>query len=47
MVFLLILVYFVSWLVIGAQMLATWYQQRSRPGAGRYPTEPNPPAASK
>ena len=31
-VFLLILVYFVSWLVIGAQMLATWYQQRSRPG---------------
>ena len=47
MVFLLILVYFVSWLVIGAQMLATWYQQRSRPGAGRHLTEPNPPLASK
>jgi hypothetical protein len=46
-VFLLILVYFVSWLVIGAQMLATWYQQRSRPGAGRHLAEPSPPAASK
>jgi hypothetical protein len=46
-VFLLILVYIVSWLVIGAQMLATWYQQRSRPGAGRDLAEPSPPAASK
>jgi hypothetical protein len=42
--FLLILVYFVSWLVIGAQLLATWYQQRSRPAAGQHLTEPSPPA---
>jgi hypothetical protein len=46
-VFLLILVYFVSWLVIGAQLLATWYQQRSRPGTGRHLTEPSPAAATK
>ena len=46
-VFLLIFVYFVSWLVIGGHMLATWYQQRSRPRVGRHLTEPNPPAASK
>jgi hypothetical protein len=45
--FLLILIYFVSWLVIGTQMLAMWYQQHSRPGAGRLLTEPSPPATSK
>ena len=27
--------YFIAWLAVGAQMLGTWHQQRSRPGAGR------------
>jgi hypothetical protein len=35
--FLGVLVYFISWLVIGTQLLATWYQQRSRQGASRAP----------
>jgi hypothetical protein len=33
--FLVTVVYFMAWLVAGAQMLGTWHQQRSRPGAGR------------
>jgi hypothetical protein len=32
--FLVTVVYFIAWLVAGAQMLGTWHQQRSRPGAG-------------
>jgi hypothetical protein len=33
--FLVTLIYLVAWLVVGAQLLGTWYQQRPRPGAGR------------
>jgi hypothetical protein len=32
--FLVTVVYFIAWLVAGAQMLGTSHQQRSRPGAG-------------
>jgi hypothetical protein len=46
-IYLVILVYFISWLVIGAQMLATWHQQRSRPEASRQLTEPGPPAGTR
>jgi hypothetical protein len=46
-IYLVILVYFISWLVIGAQMLATWHQQRSRPEASRHLTEPGPPAGTR
>ena len=45
--FLLMVVYFVSWLVVGAQMLATWYQQRSRPTASPDLMEPDSPAVGE
>jgi hypothetical protein len=45
--FLVTLVYSVSWLVVGAQLLGTWYQQRSRPGAGRDLMEPGSPAVGE
>jgi hypothetical protein len=41
------LVYFVAWLVVGAQLLGTWYQQRSRPGADRALLEPGSPAVGE
>jgi|GEM_PF-1453073 len=44
---LIVVVYFITWLVIGAQMLGTWHQQRSRPGGGRHLAEPIPPAAGE
>ena len=39
--FLVTVVYFITWLVAGVQMLGTWHQQRSRPGAGRDLMEPD------
>ena len=39
--------YFIAWLVAGAQMLGTWHQQRSRPGAGRDFMEPGSPAVDE
>jgi uncharacterized protein DUF1707 len=45
--FLVTVVYFIAWLVAGAQMLGTWHQQRSRPGAGRDLMEPVSPAVDE
>jgi len=45
--FLVTVVYFIAWLVAGAQMLGTWHQQRSRPGAGRDLMEPDSPAVGE
>ena len=45
--FLVTVVYFIAWLVAGAQMLGTWHQQRSRPGAGRDLMEPGSPAVDE
>jgi Domain of unknown function (DUF1707) len=45
--FLVTVVYFTAWLVAGAQMLGTWHQQRSRPGAGRDLMEPSSPAVGE
>ena len=39
--------YFIAWLAVGAQMLGTWHQQRSRPGAGRDFMEPGSPAVDE
>ena len=39
--------YFIAWLAVGAQMLGTWHQQRSRPGAGRDLMEPGSPAVDE
>ena len=39
--------YFIAWLAVGAQMLGTWHQQRSRPGAGRDFIEPGSPAVDE
>ena len=45
--FLVTAAYFIAWLAIGAQMLGTWHQQRSHPGAGRDLMEPGSPAAGE
>ena len=45
--FLVTVVYFIAWLVAGAQMLGAWHQQRSRPGAGRDLMEPGSPAVGE
>jgi hypothetical protein len=45
--FLVTVVYFTAWLVAGAQMLGTWHQQRSRPGAGRDLMESSSPAVGE
>ena len=45
--FLVTVVYFTAWLVAGAQMLGTWHQQRSRPGAGRDLIGPGSPAVDE
>jgi Domain of unknown function (DUF1707) len=45
--FLVTVVHFIAWLVAGAQMLSTWHQQRSRPGAGRDLMEPVSPAVDE
>ena len=45
--FLVTVVYFTAWLVAGAQMLGTWHQRRSRPGAGRDLMEPGSPAVGE
>jgi hypothetical protein len=45
--FLVTVLYFMAWLVAGAQMLDTWRQQRSRPGAGRDLMEPSSPAVGE
>jgi Domain of unknown function (DUF1707) len=45
--FLITVVYFIAWLVAGAQMLGTWHQQRSRPGASRDLMPPGSPAAGE
>jgi len=45
--FLITAAYFITWLAIGAQMLGTWHQQRSRPGAGRDLMEPGSPAVNE
>jgi Domain of unknown function (DUF1707) len=45
--FLVIVIYFIAWLAAGAQMLGTWHQQRSRPGAGRDLMEPGSPAVDE
>ena len=47
MLFLVTVVYFMAWLVVGAQMLGTWHQQRSRPGAGRHLMESSSPAVGE
>ena len=39
--------YFITWLAVGAQMLGTWYQQRSRLGADRDFIEPGSPAVDE
>ena len=39
--------YFIAWLAVGAQMLGTWHQQRSRPGASRDLMEPGSPAVDE
>jgi hypothetical protein len=39
--------YFIAWLAVGAQMLGTWHQQRSRPGADRDFMEPGSPAVGE
>ena len=44
---LVTVVYFIAWLAVGAQMLGTWHQQRSRPGAGRDLMEPSSPAVGE
>jgi len=44
---LVTLAYFIAWLAVGAQMLGTWHQQRSRPGAGRDLMEPGSPAVDE
>ena len=44
---LVTVVYFIAWLVAGAQMLGTWHQQRSRPGGGRDFLEPGSPAVDE
>ena len=45
--FLVTVIYFMAWLVAGAQMLGTWHQQRSRPTAGRDLMEPGSPAVGE
>jgi Domain of unknown function (DUF1707) len=45
--FLVTVAYFIAWLAVGAQMLGTWHQQRSRPGAGRDLMEPGSPAVDE
>jgi hypothetical protein len=40
------MVYFIAWLVIGATMLLTWYQQR-RPQGAPHLMEPSPPVAGE
>jgi Domain of unknown function (DUF1707) len=45
--FLVTVAYFLTWLAIGAQMLGTWHQQRSRPGDGRDLVEPGSPAVDE
>jgi hypothetical protein len=45
--FLVTVIYFMAWLVAGAQMLGTWHQQRSRPTVGRDLMEPGSPAVSE
>jgi DUF1707 SHOCT-like domain len=45
--FLITAAYFITWLVIGAQMLGTWHQQHFRPGAGRDLMEPGSPAVNE
>ncbi len=42
--FMVAVVYFTAWLLVGAQMLRCWPRQRSRPGAGQDLTEPSSPA---
>ena len=44
---LVTLAYFIAWLAVGAQMLGTWHQQRSRLGAGRDFMEPGSPAVDE
>ena len=44
---LVTVIYFMAWLVAGAQMLGTWHQQRSRPTAGRDLMEPGSPAVGE
>jgi hypothetical protein len=44
---LVTLVYFMAWLAAGAQMLATWYQQRSHLGASQHLMEPGSPAVGE
>jgi hypothetical protein len=43
---LVTMVYFIAWLVIGATMLLTWYQQR-RPQGAPHLMEPSPPVAGE
>jgi hypothetical protein len=45
--FLVTVIYFMAWLVAGAQMLGTWHQQRSRPTAGRDLMQPGSPAVGE
>ncbi|HEY3981618.1 MAG TPA: DUF1707 domain-containing protein [Streptosporangiaceae bacterium] len=45
--FFVAVVYFMAWLVAGAQLLDTWRRQRSRPAGGRDPVEPGSPAAGR
>ena len=45
--FLVTVAYFIAWLAVGAQMLGTWHQQRSRPGVGRDFMEPGSPAVDE
>ena len=45
--FLVTVVYFTAWLVAGAQMLGTWHQQRSRPGAAQDLTGTASPAVDE
>ena len=44
---LVTLAYFIAWLAVGAQMLGTWHQQRSRLGAGRDFMEQGSPAVDE
>jgi hypothetical protein len=44
---LVTVVYFIAWLAVGAQMLGTWHQQRSRLGAGRDFMDPGSPAVDE
>ncbi len=47
LLFLVTAAYFIAWLAVGAQMLGTWHQRRSHPGANRDLMEPGSPAVGE